>query len=324
MRNIRARRSKPGLMPQHLKAVEAAAAVGVARTEGANLGSQALVFEPSAIRPGEFQFDIGTAGATTLVLQTVLIPLSLAHAESSVTLVGGTHVPWSPCFHYLQLHWLRYMRQIGFDIELQLELAGFYPRGGGRVRASVRPAGKLSPLHLTSRGALRGIRGLSAVANLDLKVAERQRRQALIRLEGRSRHTAIELVQMPSHFRGTLLLLVAEFENSQCCYYGLGARGKPAERVADEAVDQLFEFLATDGAIDQYLADQLVLPLALAGGPSELQTSNMTGHLVTNAEILKLFLPIEVTMVGEIGRSGLIRISGAAFRKPAAHCDATT
>ena len=104
IKNIRSRRPKPGLMPQHLGAVEASAAVGMARTQGAHLGSQSLLFEPRRVRPGRFEFDIGTAGSTSLVLQTVLPALSFSEAPSFVTVKGGTHVPWSPCFHYLELH----------------------------------------------------------------------------------------------------------------------------------------------------------------------------------------------------------------------------
>ena len=306
--NIRGRRPKPGLMAQHLKAVEGAAAICGARVEGAQLRSQTLVFEPRAIRAGSFHFDIGTAGATSLVLQTILVPLSMAATTSSVTVTGGTHVPWSPCFDYLHVHWLPYVRRIGFDLDLSLDLAGFYPQGGGRVRAAVRPVSNLTPMRIVERGALRSIHGVSAVANLDDAVAERQRRQALRRLTGRCGSIEIDLVRMPSRFRGTLLLLVAEFEQSQCCYYGLGARGKPAERVADEAVDALEEFLATDGAIDQYLADQLILPLAYAPGVSVLRTAKVTQHLLTNGEIVRLFVKRPIVVEGAIDRPGLVRI----------------
>jgi len=182
LENIRSRRRKPGLMAQHLKAVEAAAQVGRARVEGAQLGSLHLLFEPTELCSGDFRFDIGTAGSTSLVLQTILPALSLASTTSTLRLIGGTHVPWSPCFHFLKMHWLRYMREIGFDIELQLDRAGFYPQGGGNVLATVRPASHLRPLRLTERGALKGIRGMSAVANLSESIAERQRSQALKRL----------------------------------------------------------------------------------------------------------------------------------------------
>jgi RNA 3'-terminal phosphate cyclase (ATP) len=295
-------------MPQHLKAVEAASAVGMARVKGAQLGSQFLIFEPTGTQSGEFHFDIGTAGSTSLVLQTILIPLSFAHASSTVTLIGGTHVPWSPCFHFLELHWLHYMRRIGFNIQLQLEAAGFYPRGGGRVRAAVQPVAALSPLRLTSRGPLKRIRGISAVANLEVSVAERQKLQALKRLSEVSRAVEIEIFRLPSPSRGTLLLLLAEFENSQCCFYGLGARGKPAERVADEAVGGFLDFLATDGTVEHYLADQLVLPLALASGISQVRTSKVTQHLATNAEIVEMFLPVAVEVDGEIGQPGSVCI----------------
>jgi RNA 3'-terminal phosphate cyclase (ATP) len=312
MINIRRRRTKRGLMAQHLKAVEAASAVGMARVAGAQLGSQSLIFEPSVVQSGEYHFDIGTAGSTSLVLQTVLLPLSFASASSAVTLIGGTHVPWSPCFHFLDLHWLHYMRKIGFWIQLELETAGFYPRGGGCIRAAVQRATRVSPLHLTDRGSLKRIRGISAVANLDVSVAERQKLQALKRLSQVLRGIEIEILHLPSPSRGSFLLLLAEFENSQCCFYGLGARGKSAERVADEAVDEFHDFLATDGAIDQYLADQLVLPLALASGDSEVRTSKVTQHLATNAEIIKMFLPVAIEIDGEIERPGSLRIRSSS------------
>jgi RNA 3'-terminal phosphate cyclase (ATP) len=315
MSNIRARRPTPGLRSQHVKAVEAAAAVGLARVEGACLGSQSLSFEPAGIRAGDFHFDIGTAGATALVLQTILLPLGLAPAPSAVTLHGGTHVPWAPCFHYLDLHWLPYMRRLGLAAELTLDLAGFYPQGGSQTRATIRPIGALLPLRLTERGDLKRIRGLSAVANVDVEVAERQRSRALRRLADTRREVAIEVVELPSRFTGTMLLLIAEFANSQCCYFGLGAPGKRAERVADEAAGALLEFLATDGAVDQYLADQLVVPLALADGVSELRTSKVTRHLLTNSEIVKLFLPVEIEIRGKVDQPGLIRVTGASVRR---------
>jgi RNA 3'-terminal phosphate cyclase (ATP) len=308
--NIRAKRPKPGLMAQHLKAVEAAAAIGRAQVDGAVLGSQRLTFEPNGIHAGHFHFDIATAGSTTLVLQTILPPLGLARTASTIVITGGTHVPWSPSFDYLDLHWLRYMEEIGFHAAATLPRAGFYPRGGGRVEATVQPAAAPSPLRLTERGPLKGIHGISAVANLDRAIAERQRRQALRRLSGYSNQIDIEPRDLPAPSPGTFLLLLAEFDGSRCCYVALGARGKPAERVADEAVDALAEFLATDGAVDQFLADQLLVPLTLAAGISEIRTSKVTEHLVTNAKLACRFIPAAVSVAGDIGRPGVVRISG--------------
>jgi RNA 3'-phosphate cyclase len=311
---IRARRAKPGLRAQHLKAVEAAGAVSRARIEGAALGSDALLFEPRGIHPGEFSFDIGTAGSTSLVLQTILVPLGFAGAPSTVVLTGGTHVPWSPCFHYLDLQWMPHLRRIGFEARLTLELAGFYPRGGGRIRAVIEPPAALAPLLLAERGSLVRIRGVSAVAGLDRRIAERQKRRALERLAGLRTAATIEVVDLPAGSPGTLLLLMAEFEHSRCCYCGLGARGKPAECVADEAADGLFSFLTADGAVDPWLADQLVLPLALVPAESRLRTAVVTGHLLTVAQVVKAFLPAQIEIAGDPGRPGTVRIRGVGLR----------
>lgn len=308
--NIRARRSKPGLMAQHLKAVEAAGAVSQARIEGAALGSQRLLFEPRGISSGEFSFDIGTAGATSLVLQTILVPLSFAREPSTVVLTGGTHVPWSPCFHYLDLQWLPFLRRIGFNARFELQQAGFYPSGHGRMRAAIEPWSALAPLRLLERGPLVAIHGISAVAGLDRRIAERQRQRALERLEDLRRDAVIEVVDLPAGSLGTFLLLLARFEQSQCCYCTLGARGKPAERVADEAADGLFSFLAGDGAIDPWLADQLILPLALVPADSELRTAAVTPHLLTNAQVVKAFLPVDIEIAGEPGQPGTVRVRG--------------
>ena len=179
-----AHRSKPGLKAQHLKAVDAAAAVSKAWVEGAILGSSDLVFKPTNIRSGRYRLDIGTAGATSLVLQTIFLPLSLGSSASSVIISGGTHVAWSPCFHYITLHWLPFMQEIGFNARVLLDQAGFYPSGGGRISATIRPAQKISPLHLPQRGKLIRVTGFSGVANLKTSIADRQKRQAMLRLQG--------------------------------------------------------------------------------------------------------------------------------------------
>ena len=248
--NIRSRRSKPGLQPQHLTAVRAAAAISGAEVSSASLGSQELTFLPHAVRPGTYRFDIGTAGAATLVLQTILIPLSLAKKAATLTLTGGTHVPWSPCFHYLDLQWHPYLHIMGFNTRLTLEKAGFYPQGGGSIQAILRPAGRLQPLQLLERGALLRIQGISAVANLEDEIALRQKHQALRRLEPLCRDTKIKTLHLPSLGKGTLILLLAVFEQGSACYTALGEKGKPAEKVADEACDSLQLLLNRRAGID--------------------------------------------------------------------------
>jgi RNA 3'-phosphate cyclase len=313
LKNIRQGRIKPGLMAQHLKAVDAAAAISYASVEGAALGSTQLRFEPGEIRSGRYRFDIGTAGSTLLVLQTIFVPLSLATGASSIILYGGTHVSWSPCFHYVDLLWLPTLRQMGFDGQLQLDKAGFYPQGGGRISATVRPAASLRPLSLTERGASLRLGGISAVANLPVSIAERQKRQTILRLEAMRNQIGlpparIHTLLLPSKVKGTFLLLLAEFEKTACCYTGLGELRKPAERVADEAVDSLLKFFKSGGAIDQYLADQFLLPLSLVEGESQFYTCQVTSHLLTNAEVIRAFLPVEIDIQGEEGSPGLVRV----------------
>ena len=309
--NIRANRSQPGLRPQHLKAVQAACEISMGLCKGASLGSRFLEFRPQAVRPGRYRFDIGTAGSTSLVLQTIFLPLSQAKVGSSITITGGTHVPASPSFHYLDYHWLPFYRRLGFEGTLRMETAGFFPEGGGKIVATVRPVGDIAPVELIQRGELKQIRGLSAAANLDRRISERQRSQILRRLGDRYPINDLRVTQLPAQNKGTMLLLLAEFEHSQACYFALGELGKPAERVADEAVNSLVAFLESDGAIDQFLADQILLPLAFAKGKSTLRTSRITNHLISNAATIKEFIPVKIEIDGEIGSPGMLTIDPA-------------
>jgi RNA 3'-phosphate cyclase len=228
--------------------------------------------------------------------------------SSEITLIGGTHVPWSPCFHYLKLQWLPYLRRMGLNAELELLLAGFYPQGNGQVRARIAPARTLAPLHLPERGALRRIRGISAAANLDMSIAERQLSRAIERLRSRHKDVEIELLDLPARTKGTFLLIFAEFKHASACYVGLGALGKRAEQVADEACLWLEKFLAGTGAIDEHLADQLLLPLAFASGESKFRTAQVTPHLLTNAEVIRAFGVAEITIEKEHGKEGTVRV----------------
>lgn len=308
--HVRARRPQPGLKPQHLKAVEAAALISGARVEGATLGSQTLEFEPNGLKAGEYAFDIGTAGSVSLLLQTVYLPLSFADRPSRLVLTGGTHVPWSPCYHYLAWQWLPYLDRIGLRLECSLESAGFYPRGGGVMQVLVQPSRHLSPLCVTERGRLLRIRGLSAVGRLPLSIAERQRKQAIEKLAGLDVPLEIEIKEVPSASPGTFIVLLAEFENSRCCAFALGERHKPAEKVGEEAVGELQEDISSGGALDAWLADQLLLPLAFAPGRSELSVCRISQHLVTNAKLLGYFLPVAVGIDGEAGHPGVARLKG--------------
>ncbi len=312
--NIRASRAKPGLQPQHLQSVQAAAAICGAQVRGAALNSRELFFEPGSVHAGRYRFDIGTAGATTLVLQTIFLPLARAAGSgtagsSEITITGGTHVPFSPCCQYLERQWLPVLQSCGFWARLSLERAGFYPQGGGEIQARIRSVETIMPLVCMERGQLVRIRGLSAVANLPDDIAKRQKLQALRRLESLCKDSKIETLQMPSPGKGTLLLLQAEFEQSSCCYFSLGAPGKRAEVVADEAVAQMEAFFSTDGAVDEHLADQLLVPLAFASGESRFRTARVTLHLLNNAESVQLFLPVRIQIDGKEGQPANVMIS---------------
>jgi RNA 3'-terminal phosphate cyclase (ATP) len=310
--NIRAGRKKPGLRPQHLCAVQVAAKIGNARVEGAELNSSKLLFSPKSIQPGKYKCDIGTAGSTSLILQTIFLPLSFANSSSSIKISGGTHVPFSPSFEFIYQHWLYYMQKLGFQISLDLEQAGFYPRGGGIIRATIDPVDMISPLYINRRGSLIQIRGMSAVANLDRKIAERQRNQVIRRLGDRYPLNDIRIIQLPSRYKGTTICLICEFEHTQCCYFSLGALGKPAELVADEACDQIEYLMSTEATIDEHLADQLLLPLTFANSKSTYVTARITRHLITNAEILRLFLPAKIFIDGNENEAGTITINPPA------------
>ena len=225
---------------------------------------------------------------------------------------GGTHVPWSPCFHDLQLFWVPTLKRVGFELDLTMERAGFYPKGGGLVRAGIRPASlPLQALQVAKRGPLVRIHGVSGVAKLDLSIAERQKGRALKRLDSLGVPLEINVQRVPARSPGTYLVLVAEFVGSCARASALGERGRPAERVADDAVDQIEETLASGAAIDRHMADQLLLPLALAKGESRFTTARVTNHVLTNADVIRQFLPeARVEIDGAIGSPGRVWVLG--------------
>jgi RNA 3'-phosphate cyclase len=310
MRNIRQGRKKPGLQAQHLASVLAAAAIGGAQVCGAHRDSVDLVFEPGSVVPGQYRFTIGTAGATGLVLQTVFLPLALrTDAPSEITLEGGTHVLASPCFHFLDVTWRAYLELLGLRVLLQMLRPGFYPRGGGVVKAHVQPCSRLAKLQLTQQAPTTMATGFSAVAGLPEHIAQRQARRAAYRLEQAGISAAIREETWPGG-PGTVLALVLENGPVPTLFFGLGERGKPAERVADEAVDQVLAYLQTaPAAVDSHSADQLLLPLALAEGPSEFSVAAMTSHLFTNVAVIRQFRARDIHCEGNEGGQGCVRIS---------------
>ena len=310
--DIRVKRKVPGLSYQHLQAVNATAQICNAEVVGNQLRSTDLIFYPGQIQPGSYHLNIGTAGSVSLVLQTVFYPLSLQSKPSSVIITGGTHVNHSPCVDYLKRQWLFYLKHIGFHAEIQTVRAGFFPQGGGEIFVKIAPVGLLHPLNIEDRGRLIHVNGISMVSNLDMSIAQRQQSQAAKRLSEHGICHEISLEDAPAFGKGTMLLLLGKFEHSQCCYFSLGALGKRAETVADEACKEFHSFLKTKGVVDEHLADQLIIPLALAQGTSCFVAPKVTPHLLTNIEIVKLFLPVTINVSGIPDGEGTVTISRKA------------
>jgi RNA 3'-terminal phosphate cyclase (ATP) len=288
---IRARRARPGLRPQHLAAVRAAALACGAEVHGAFDGSPDLRFIPGRVAAGAFSFDIGTAGAATLVLQTVVPVLATAAEPSRVEVVGGTHVPRSPSFHFLSRHWSEAVGRLGLAAPLELARAGFMPRGGGEVRARVEPWKRPATLDLTKRGALVALRGISGHARVRGNVAQRAADAARTRLwEARRLESQWDVIELASASPGAFLQLEAVFENGRAAFGLLGERGLRAELMGERAARRVLRFLDDeDAAVDPWLADQLAVPFAVAGGGGRLSTSEVTSHLETVASVVRSF-----------------------------------
>lgn len=291
---IRARRPKPGLMRQHLACVDAAARTGSATVEGAALGSQELTFSPGAVVPGAHEFRIASAGSTMLLLQTILPPLLLAREPSELVLEGGTHNPFAPPFPFIERAFLPLLRRIGFDVEATQERPGFYPNGGGCCRVLIRPAKELKALRLEvgQAGMPVPLAAIVCLAGLPRHVGERELavvRQRLALLQERC-----TIAEHPEAFGpGNSLHVVTAGDGFANVFTGFGAPRVRSEQVAEEAVAATERFLASGAAVDEHLADQLLLPLALAGGGS-FTTTQPSGHTRTNSETITAFLPAAI------------------------------
>jgi RNA 3'-terminal phosphate cyclase (ATP) len=296
---IRAQRPKPGLQPQHLTAVRALAMIGDAVVVGDRLDSTEIQFSPRGLAGGAYRFDVGqikgSAGSVTLIFQALLPALIIADAPSRLTLIGGTHVPWSPPVHYLTDVFLPAVRSLGVEVDVTLHRWGWYPAGGGEISVATTPGHDLHGLVEASVPVVSGLRALSAVSRLPRSIAERQGRRVEERLHAAGLHATIAIEEDTTAVSpGTLTFLSVPGRAGFCA---LGRRGLPAERVADLAVDELLAWRATGAAVDDHLADQLVPILALAGTPSSFTCPTLSRHLETVAWVVEQFLPVRVTLI---------------------------
>jgi RNA 3'-terminal phosphate cyclase (ATP) len=292
IKNIRAKRRKPGLLPQHLTALRAASEIGKAHLTGDQIGSLQVTFEPGNVVPGDYHFTIGTAGSGTLVLQTVLPALMTVSRQTRLVIEGGTHNLLAPSFDFIQKSFLPCIEKMGPKITAILDRYGFYPAGGGIMSFVINPDTCLKGLHILERGELKSRQCIAMVSKLDPNIGRREIKVVQKKMnfpEGDC--NVMEIKDSPGP--GNSLIIKLCFENICEVFTGFGERGKPAERVAEEVVNEAQFYLSSGAAIGKYLADQLLLPLALAG-EGTLRTLPPSQHTLTNIEVIKKFLDLDI------------------------------
>lgn len=308
--NIRAGRKKPGLMRQHLTAVNAATEVGHAEVDGATIGSTRLSFRPKQIQSGNYIFSVGTAGSATLVLQTVLPALLLAGGESTLVLEGGTHNPFAPPWDFLAKSYLPQINKMGPKVETRLDRLGFYPAGGGKFSLRIQPASQLGRLDLVERGEIQARRVTALVASLPEHIGERECRLIEKKTGWKPDCFKVEPV-LNSRGPGNVLLIELEAEHVTEVFTGFGQLGVTSEAVASRVLDEAREYLAAMVPVGKHLADQLLLPLGIGaylGTGGSFRTLALTLHATTHIEILRQFLKVDVT-VDQQGRNDyLVRV----------------
>jgi RNA 3'-terminal phosphate cyclase (ATP) len=306
---IRAGRQRPGLLRQHLTAVQAAVAIGGAQVSGAELGSTWLDFAPNGVRAGEYQFTIGTAGSATLVLQAVLPALLTAGAPTRLTLEGGTHNPFAPSFDFIELAFLPLLRTMGANVRTTFERHGFYPAGGGRFTVEVEPCRSLARLTLLDRGDTTMV-ARAMVASLPQSIANRELDVVSDRLGLERRLCRIDTIAS-SDGPGNVVIVELRSPEVTEIVTGFGVKGVSAETVAHDVCEEVRAYVAAGVPIGRHVADQILLPMALGGG-GVFRTVTPTPHTVTNVEVIRKFLNVPIALEDEGAGAWRIEIGGPA------------
>jgi RNA 3'-terminal phosphate cyclase (ATP) len=293
--NIRAARRNPGLAKQHLSCVRAACQICNGWAQGATKGSQVLDFQPDPIRSGDYQFDIGSAGSASLVIQTILPALFLAEKPSTVTVTGGTHNPMAPPFDFLNETFLPAIKTAGFKGSCKLIKHGFFPAGGGKISFNIKPwqESKDKTIDLCRQSKETRIHARIYTAKLPEHVAQRQRK--LLLKSGLKMQNAEHIDVKDSDGPGNCAMIRLCSGECTTVFTAFGQRGRPSEQVISEVVALTKDFLAGEAAVDRFLADQLLIYMALAEAGS-FTTNEISSHLKTNMEVIKKFLPVDFSV----------------------------
>lgn len=288
---IRGARSRPGLRSQHMTCVDAAARISSARVHGNQHGSEWLRFEPGTVEAGEYQFDLGTAGSCTLVLQTILPALMLGKRASRITLKGGTHNPMAPPFDFIERAFAPLLARMGPQLSLELIRPGYYPRGQGKMVVEIHPAAKLKPLELIERGRIVETRARAYLTKRSHTVADRAFKVVHKQLDWPFRKMKVVADRAGLH-PGNVLLLEVESEGLTEVFTGFGLKHVRAEVMARRVCGHAESYLEQDGPVGAYLADQLLIPLALAGSGT-FRTVAPSDHTRTNMQVIEKMLPVK-------------------------------
>lgn len=303
---IRAGRDKPGLMRQHLAALRAAQAVGNAVVEGDEIGSTTVEFRPGSVQPGEWRFAVGTAGSATLVLQTVLPVLLTAAEPATLVLEGGTHNPFAPPFDFLDRVFLPMVNRMGPTVTAVLETPGFYPAGGGRFRVDVQPAAQLASIELLDRGPEIGRSARAIVSDVPEHVADRELSYLAQRLGWPTENLRPEVIH-GGPGPGNVVMIEIDFEHVTELVTGFGARDRRAEGVADSVLQEYRRYAASTAPVGEHLADQLVVPMALARG-GRFRCISISPHTRTQLDLVSRFSDVPIA-IEDRGRTDGVVVS---------------
>lgn len=287
--NIRAGRKKPGLMRQHLVCVQASQRISNAIVEGAELHSQKLYFQPQQVQTGKYDFQIGSAGSTILVLQTLLPALMMQNEASQITIHGGTHNPMAPTADFIEHCFLPTIQQLGIQVDFECKQAGFFPIGAGQISATIHPWTKKQKLSALNKGKLLEINAFAAALNIQPNIANRE----LDVLKNKLSLIQCKRLNFQGISQGNTAFVVLNYEHHQQVFSALGEMKKSAEKVAHDLAKNVQSYLSIDAVVDEYLADQLLLPLALGQG-GEFTAQVISEHTKTQADMIQKFLDCEI------------------------------